>query len=144
MIVYELARTIRSCVQELDDIHGYFFHLHHPDRERFEREGENENVIDFPNASRRRRKPYSQRGPKNRHKLVFRSYEHIVESNEADLIQDVCFDIDRAESKLRRVKQRLKNVLVESAAEVKLLSTAETKLTAAIVAALLSTASDRN
>jgi hypothetical protein len=39
MIVYELARTIRARVEELDDIHEYFFQLHHPDRERFEREG---------------------------------------------------------------------------------------------------------
>jgi hypothetical protein len=39
MIVYELASTIRARVDELDDIHGYFFRLHHPDRERFEREG---------------------------------------------------------------------------------------------------------
>jgi hypothetical protein len=95
-------------------------------------------VIDFPNASRRRHRPYSQRGPKNRHTLVFRSYDTIVESDEADLVRDVCFDMDRAESKLRRVKQRLKNVLIESAAQVQLLTTAETKLTAAIVAALLS------
>lgn len=98
-------------------------------------------VIDFPNASRRRRrKPYSyQRGP-----LAFRSYDTIVESNEADLVRDVCFDMDRAQSKLRRVKQRLKNVQEEAAALVQLLTAAETKLTAAIVAALLSTASDRN
>jgi hypothetical protein len=39
MIVYELARTIRARVEELDDIHTYFFRLHHPDRERFEAEG---------------------------------------------------------------------------------------------------------
>jgi hypothetical protein len=39
MIVYELASTIRARVEELDDIHGYFFRLHHPDRARFEREG---------------------------------------------------------------------------------------------------------
>jgi hypothetical protein len=38
-IVYELALTIQARVQELDDIHGYFFRLYHPDRERFEREG---------------------------------------------------------------------------------------------------------
>jgi hypothetical protein len=33
-IVQELALTIQARVQELDDIHGYFFRLHHPDRER--------------------------------------------------------------------------------------------------------------
>jgi len=39
VVVQELAQTIRALVQELDTIHGYFFRLHHPDRERFEREG---------------------------------------------------------------------------------------------------------
>jgi methylphosphotriester-DNA--protein-cysteine methyltransferase len=101
-----------------------------------------ENIIDFPAAADRashRRRPYRQRGSKNKHTLVFRSYDLIVQSDEAALVRDVCFDVDRAESKLRRIKQRLKNVLVESAAKVQLLTAAETKLTAAIVAALLST-----
>ena len=31
--------AIQARVDELDDIHGYFFRLHHPDRERFERDG---------------------------------------------------------------------------------------------------------
>ena len=39
MIVYELALSIQARVQELDDIHEYFFRLHHPHRERFEHEG---------------------------------------------------------------------------------------------------------
>jgi hypothetical protein len=39
MIVYELVSTIQARVQELDNIHEYFFRLHHPDQERFEREG---------------------------------------------------------------------------------------------------------
>jgi hypothetical protein len=38
-IVQELGWTIQARVEELDNIHGYFFRLHHPDRERFEREG---------------------------------------------------------------------------------------------------------
>jgi hypothetical protein len=104
-----------------------------------------DNVVKFPlTVSRRRRKPYSQRGPKNRHKLVFRSYEHIVEADDAELLSDVCFDMDRAESKLRRVKQRLKNVKEEAAAQIELLTAADAKLGAAIIVALLSTASDRN
>jgi hypothetical protein len=37
--VQEIGLTITARVEELDDIHGYFFRLHHPDRERFEREG---------------------------------------------------------------------------------------------------------
>jgi hypothetical protein len=38
-IVQEIGLTITARVEELDDIHGFFFRLHHPDRERFEREG---------------------------------------------------------------------------------------------------------
>jgi hypothetical protein len=39
LIVQQLGWTILEYVEELDDIHGYFHRLHHPDRERFEREG---------------------------------------------------------------------------------------------------------
>jgi hypothetical protein len=107
-----------------------------------------ENIIDFKAAGRSRKlsrpRPYKYKylggdGNPNMRTLAFRSYEHIVEADEAELVRDVCFDMDRAQSKLRRVKARLKNVLIESAAQVELLTTAETKLTAAIVAALLST-----
>ena len=38
-IVQELALTIQARVEELEKTHEYFFQLHHPDRERFEREG---------------------------------------------------------------------------------------------------------
>jgi hypothetical protein len=88
-------------------------------------------VIDFPKRKSSRRRPYSQM-----RKLVFRSSHAIAESDEADLVRDVCFDMDRAQSKLRRVQQRLKNVQEQAAAEVQLLTAAETKLAAAIVAAL--------
>jgi hypothetical protein len=39
VIVMRLAATIGALVLELDSTHKYFFRLHHPDRERFEREG---------------------------------------------------------------------------------------------------------
>jgi hypothetical protein len=39
VVVQELAQTIRELVQEVEESHKYFFRLHHPDRERFEREG---------------------------------------------------------------------------------------------------------
>ena len=71
--------------------------------------------------------------------LLFRSSRVIVESDEADLVRDVCFDIDRAQGKLKRIRQRLQNVQEQAAAQVQMLTTADTKLTAAIVAALLST-----
>jgi hypothetical protein len=94
-------------------------------------------IIDFPKASQRRRSYGQPR--KNMQTFVFRSYDLIVESDEADLVRDVCFSIDRAQTKLKRIQQRLKDVQEQAAANVQLLTTAETKLTAAIVAALLST-----
>jgi hypothetical protein len=47
--------------------------------------------------------------------------------------------LDRAQTKLRRIKQPLKDVQEQAAAQVELLTAADAKLTAAIVAALLST-----
>jgi hypothetical protein len=38
-IMQELTLAIAECLDELDGSHGYFFHLHHPERERCEREG---------------------------------------------------------------------------------------------------------
>jgi hypothetical protein len=90
---------------------------------------ENENVVDFPNASRRRRR---RRPYRRMRALVFCSYESIAESDEAALVKDVCSDIDRAESKLRRIQQRLRNVQEQAAAQIELLTAADAKLTAAI------------
>jgi hypothetical protein len=95
-------------------------------------------VIDFPKRKSSRRPKYLGGDGSNMRKFAFRSYNSIVEADDTDLLRDVCLDMDRAESKLRRVSQRLKNVRAEAAAEVQLLTTAETKLSAAIVAALLS------
>jgi hypothetical protein len=104
-------------------------------------------VIDFLNATRRRGAPrrraaYRSRpgacdGP-NLQRLLFRSSHLIVESDEADLVRDVCFAVDRAQTKLERIQRRLQGVREQAAAQVQLLTAAETKLTAAIVAALLS------
>jgi hypothetical protein len=103
-----------------------------------------ENIIDFPAAADRvshRRRPYNKRG--SMQTFVFRSYDLIVESDEADLVRDVCFDVDKAQTKLKAIRRRLKGVQEQAAVRVELLTAAETKLTAAIVAALLSTASER-
>jgi hypothetical protein len=70
--------------------------------------------------------------------FLFRSYDLIVESDEAELLRDVCLDTHKAEVKLRKLKQRLQVVQEQSAAQIQLLTAAETKLSAAIVAALLS------
>jgi hypothetical protein len=66
-------------------------------------------VIEFPNAGPRRRalrRARPQDG-KNMHALLFRSRNSILESDEADLIRDVCFDIDRARGKLERIRARI-------------------------------------
>jgi hypothetical protein len=70
--------------------------------------------------------------------LCFRSYDLIVESDEAELLRDVRLDTHKAEVKLRKVKERLQGERERSAALIELLAAAETKLTAAIVTALLS------
>jgi hypothetical protein len=50
----------------------------------------------------------------------------------------VSFDLAKAETKLKAIRQQLKRTQELAAARVHLLTTAETKPTAAIVAALLS------
>src|SRR5450432_2588456 len=101
-----------------------------------------DNVIAFPDPARRFPKRRSREnvlnGP-NMQTLLFRSYDLIVQSDDADLIRDVGFNIDRAQTKLNAVRRRLQGVRAQAAAQVQLLTDAETKLTAAIVAALLST-----
>jgi hypothetical protein len=103
-------------------------------------------IIEFPNASERRRalRQASAQDRKNMQTYLFRSYHLILESEEADLVQDVRLNVDRAQTKLTRLRRRLQSVQEQAAAQVQLLTEAETKLAAAIVAALLSTASDRN
>jgi hypothetical protein len=75
----------------------------------------------------------------NMQTFLFRSYDLIVKSDEADLIRDVCLDIHKAEVKLKKVRQRLQGIQEQSAAQIRLLTAADTKLSAAIAAALLST-----
>jgi hypothetical protein len=84
-----------------------------------------------------RSRPHTRRGP-NMHTFLFPSRRVILEADEADLVQDVCLNIDRAQTKLRQLRERLQGVQEQAAAEVQLLTAAETKLAAAIVAALLS------
>jgi hypothetical protein len=101
-------------------------------------------VIDFPNATRRRGAPrlraaYRSRTPAcngpNMRTCLFRSYDVILKSDEADLVRDVCLDLDKAEKKLKALRLRSQGVQEQAAG----LIAADTKLTAAIVAALLST-----
>jgi hypothetical protein len=69
------------------------------------------------------------------HTFVFRSYELIVASPEAELMRDVLCDVDKARSKLKSIQQQLQRDREHAAARDKLLTSAEEKLSAAIVAA---------
>jgi hypothetical protein len=89
-----------------------------------------------------RSRPYTRRGP-NMQTFLFRSRELILESDEVDLVRDVCLNIDRAQTKLRQLRERLQGVRESAAQQVEELTAAETKLSAAIVAALLSTQGQR-
>jgi hypothetical protein len=42
--------------------------------------------------------------------LLFRSRESILESDEPDLVRDVCLDIDRAQGKLERIRARIESL----------------------------------
>ena len=72
-----------------------------------------DNIVTFPGSSERERvvrsrKPVKAdvRGP-NMQRLVFRSSHLIVESDEADLVRDVGFAVDRAQTKLKAIRRRL-------------------------------------
>jgi hypothetical protein len=108
------------------------------------------NIVSFPGnrtsdrpRSKSSGRPHLIRGEKNRYTLLFRSRETILESDEAELVRDVCFDIDRAQGKLERIRARLESLQEYAATEIQLLTDADTKLSAALVAALLSTQGQR-
>ena len=102
-------------------------------------------VVRFPGSRVPERVQPDRRAPRpaclgiNMHDALFRSYDLIVESDEADLVQDVSRDLDKAQTKLRRLKEALQSYQERATAHIQLLTTADTKLSAAIVAALLST-----
>jgi hypothetical protein len=98
-------------------------------------------VSDEPETEtpRERRIRERQEREPSMHTFLFRSYGLIVQADDADLVRDVCCNIDRAQTKLKAIRRRLKGVQEQSAAQLQTLTTADTKLTAAIVAALLST-----
>jgi hypothetical protein len=83
------------------------------------------------------------RPEKNMHNLLFRSREAILESDEADLIADVRFDLHKAQVKLQRMRTARQSLEERTTAELALSVEADTKLAAAIVAALVSGAPRR-
>lgn len=80
-------------------------------------------------------RPYRRAGGRNMHTFVFRSYNLIVESEEADLVRDVSLDVDKAQTKLKAVRRQLEQDRKHAAARAELLTSVESKLSAAIVAA---------
>jgi len=79
---------------------------------------------------------------KSMRQFLFRSYNLIAESDDADLISDVCLDMHKAEVKLRQLREALQATRENSAARIEMLTEAEIKLSAALVAALLSARSN--
>jgi hypothetical protein len=97
--------------------------------------------VDFEEYERRRaarrrdrKEPTYRQSGLNMRTAAFRNREAIVEATEEDLVRDVRLEIDKAQFKLGKLQARLQNVR----AEAEFLAQAETKLTGAIVAALLS------
>jgi hypothetical protein len=62
----------------------------------------------------------------------------LLEADEAELIRDVCCDIDKAQKKLKKIRERIESLQEYAVNELQLLTAADTKLSSAIVAALLS------
>ena len=81
------------------------------------------------------RSDYRPRIPVSRKNLRFLSKDRILESDEADLIHDVCCNTERARTKLRLISKRLTGLKQQSALEIEQLTEAQKKLSAAISAA---------
>ncbi|MET4240710.1 hypothetical protein [Bradyrhizobium sp. RT10b] len=90
--------------------------------------------MSFSYAGSTARSDYSPSGRPNMHNFVFRSYELIVASSEADLVRDVGLAVDRARSKLKSIQQQSKRDREHAAARADLLTKAEARLSAAIAA----------
>ncbi|MBR1086449.1 hypothetical protein JQ621_03065 [Bradyrhizobium manausense] len=80
-------------------------------------------------GSKRRRSATSM------HTFVFRSYELIITSPEADLVRDVRCDVHKARTKLRKIREQMDADRKHAAARADLLTKAEAKLSAAIAQA---------
>lgn len=77
---------------------------------------------------------YKPSGRPNMHTFVFRSYELIVTSSEADLLRDVRHGLDKAQTKLKGLQEQLQRDREQAAARIDLLTKAEARLSAAIAA----------
>jgi hypothetical protein len=88
-----------------------------------------------PTRTITRLKPERRRSDGCMHTFVFRSYDLIVKSSEADLIRDVRHGLDKAQTKLKGIQEQLRRDREHAAARVDLLTKAEARLSAAIAAA---------
>jgi hypothetical protein len=62
------------------------------------------------------------------HTYLFRSREALLEADEAELIRDVCCDIDKAQKKLQKIRERIESLQEYAVNELQLLTAADTKL----------------
>jgi hypothetical protein len=95
-------------------------------------------IIAFPGA-RKKGRGYERK----RSIPAYCGRDVILEANDTELIRDVSLNMVRAENKLRKIRERLQFVTEQSAIEMHRLKMADIKLSAAIVAALLSTKGQR-
>ncbi|KRR09558.1 hypothetical protein CQ12_13810 [Bradyrhizobium jicamae] len=68
-------------------------------------------------------------------KFVFRSYNLIAESDDADLVRDVRLDTGKAQTKLKKIREQIVIDRDKAAARADMMTKAEAKLSAAIEAA---------
>lgn len=76
------------------------------------------------------------------HTFVFRSYDLIMASSEADLVRDVRCDTHKATTKLNSIRQQIRRDREHSVAREDLLTRAEARLAAALVAVVSSNAAE--
>ena len=100
--------------------------------------GLRKSVIPADQRSKSSWRPY-RRSEKSMHTCLFRSREALLEADEAELIRDVCWDMDKAQRKLEKIRARIESLQEYAVNELQTLTAADTKLSAAIVVALLST-----
>ena len=75
--------------------------------------------------------------------IVFRSRAALLEAYEAELIRDVCTDINKAQRKLVKIRERIESLQEYAVTLLQMIATADTTLSSAIVVALLSTQGHR-
>lgn len=89
----------------------------------------------LPTRTFTRLKPDRHRSAACMHTYVFRSYDLIVTSSQAELLRDVRHGLDKARTKLKGIQEQLQRDREQAAARIDLLTKAEARLSAAIAAA---------